>query len=110
MLNQHVYLVQEDPLESPERVCYYVDMTVAAGGLMIGEWVGFNLYEWCFDQKKWYTFVDSGLPNGNMTDYSTGSPIVVPEQEAAELRSKLTVGELQEDRGNVRIYSVCEYI
>lgn len=109
MLTIHTYRPIEDPEpEVPVSVCYF-DRGGPGTSRMVGAWLTSDVYEWVWDSYRWYTKISTGEPLGQMDNVVLGT--VVPEPEASSIRSRYTVGKIEEPwNGGIQVHWICETV
>jgi len=109
VLTIHSYRPIEDvEPELPQSVCYF-NRGGSGDSRMIGAWLSSDVYEWVWDNYRWYTKISTGEPLGQMDNVVLGT--VVPEYEAATIRSRYTVGKIEEPwNGGIQVHWICETV
>lgn len=107
VITVHTYRPIEEPdVEEPVPVCYF-SRAGTGDSRMVGAWLSSDVYEWVWDQYRWYTRISTGAPMGQMDNVVTGTP--VPESESANIRSRYTVGKIEEPwNGGIQVHWICE--
>lgn len=105
---QHVYMGEPEPTNETTTACYF---NRGSGGdsRMVGAWLNSDAYEWVWDQYQWYTRISTGGVFNDMPMRDTIANTIVPEAEAAVIRSRFTIGEIEEPwNGGIQVHWICE--
>lgn len=106
----HSQIYRKEPEETGVTTCYF-NRSSEGNSRMVGAWLSSDAYEWVWDRYQWYTRISTGGSFNDMPMMDVLSNTVIPEEQAAIIRSRFTVGKIEEPwNGGIQVHWICETV